>query len=221
MDTVSHWNTLPGQKEKVAQANILLDRLLLWLWSAFTGRDFVMMTGESNHSFSLFQQIPKTFNWVNSGLCGGQFLCENDSSCSLTLMWPHAPLMLHNKSQWILAFLEYCMPKPSGKKKSIDGIIWSFSTFRNSVDVLCLDLTNWSNPDNTTDLNVYIFWPGSVYFTWLIRYTYSWFSVKNVYVSAIYIYIYMYIYNLKLISLHFYYLNKHFIKVNCNIAIFM
>ena len=31
------------------------------------------------------------------------------------------------------------------KKKSIDGITWSFSTFRNSADLLCLDLTNWSN----------------------------------------------------------------------------
>ena len=46
------------------------------------GRDFVFMTAESNHSFSLFQQIPKTFNGVKSGLCGGQFMCENDSLCS-------------------------------------------------------------------------------------------------------------------------------------------
>ena len=49
------------------------------------GQDFVLMTGESNHSFSLFQHIPKTSNGVKSGLCGGQFMCENDthvSSCS-------------------------------------------------------------------------------------------------------------------------------------------
>ena len=32
---------------------------------------------------------------LKSGLCGGQFMCENDSSCSLTLMCPHAPLF-HN-----------------------------------------------------------------------------------------------------------------------------
>ena len=29
------------------------------------GRDVVLMTGESNHSFSLVQHIPKTFNGVN------------------------------------------------------------------------------------------------------------------------------------------------------------
>ena len=109
--------TLPVQK-KVAHSNISSDRLLLWLRSAFAvalfrqpyamsqhlfpsrvalifGRDFVLMTGESNHSFTLFQHIPKTFNGVKSGLCGGQFMCENDSSCSLTLMCPHAPLF-HN-----------------------------------------------------------------------------------------------------------------------------
>ena len=38
------------------------------------------------------------------------------------------------------------MPEPSGKKKPIDGITWSFSAFRNSTDLLCLDLTNCSNP---------------------------------------------------------------------------
>ena len=32
------------------------------------GRDFVLMTGESNRSFSLFQHILKTFNGVKSGL---------------------------------------------------------------------------------------------------------------------------------------------------------
>ena len=40
------------------------------------GRDFILMTGESNHSFSVFQQIP-TFYGVKSGLCGGQFMSEN------------------------------------------------------------------------------------------------------------------------------------------------
>ena len=34
-------------------------------------------------------------NGVMSGLCGGQFMCKNDSSCLLTLMCPHAPLF-HN-----------------------------------------------------------------------------------------------------------------------------
>ena len=80
---------LPGQK-KVAHTNILLDRLLFWLQSAFAvalfwhpysmsqllfpsrvvflfGQDFVLVTGESNHSFLLFQLIPKTFNWVKVG----------------------------------------------------------------------------------------------------------------------------------------------------------
>ena len=83
-------HTLTGQK-KVAHCNILLDRLMLWLRSAFAvalfrqpyamsqrlfpsriaiifGQDFVLMTGESNHSFSLLQHIPKTFNEVKSGL---------------------------------------------------------------------------------------------------------------------------------------------------------
>ena len=32
------------------------------------GRDFVLMTGELNRSFSLFQHIPKAFNGVKSGL---------------------------------------------------------------------------------------------------------------------------------------------------------
>ena len=45
------------------------------------GRDVALMTGESNHSFSLFQHTPKTFNGVKSG----KFMCENDSSYSLTL----------------------------------------------------------------------------------------------------------------------------------------
>ena len=45
---------------------------------------FVLMTGESNHAFSLFQHISKTFNGVK--LCGSQFMCENDSLFSLTLM---------------------------------------------------------------------------------------------------------------------------------------
>ena len=150
-------------KNKVAHCNMLLDRLLLWLWIAFAvafrqlyaisqhlfpirvsyifGQDFLLMTGESNHSFSLFQHIPKAFIAVKSGLYGGQFMCENDSSCSLTLTCPHAPLF---RARWILELSSWNMPKPSGKKKSIDGITWSFSTFRNSADLLCLDLTNWS-----------------------------------------------------------------------------
>ena len=33
-------------------------------------------------------------------------------------------------------------PSHQGRKKPIDGITWSFSTFRNSADSLCLDLTN-------------------------------------------------------------------------------
>ena len=160
------YHTLPVQKKKTC--NIELDRLLLWLRSAFNvplfpqpyatsqhlfpsrvalifGQDFVLMTGESNHSFSLFQHILKTFNGLKSGLCGGQFMCENDSSAP----WHSCVLMLHSfttRAWWILALPSWNMPEPSGKKKSIDGITWSFSTFRNSADLLCLDLTNWSNP---------------------------------------------------------------------------
>ena len=55
--------------------------------------------------------------------------------------------MLHSfttRARWILALSSWNMPEPSGKKKSIDGITWSFSTFRNSADLLCLDLTNWA-----------------------------------------------------------------------------
>ena len=37
-------------------------------------------------------------------------------------------------------------PSLQGRKKSTDGITWSFCIFRNSADLLCLDLTNWSNP---------------------------------------------------------------------------
>ena len=39
-----------------------------------------------------------------------------------------------------------------GRETSIDGITWSFSTFRNSAELLCLDLTNWSNPDHSTTI---------------------------------------------------------------------
>ena len=64
------------------------------------GRDFVLMTGESNDSFSLFQHIPMTFNGVKSGLkSGGQFMCENDSSCSLTLRCPHAPFFFTTRAR--------------------------------------------------------------------------------------------------------------------------
>ena len=49
-------------------------------------------------------------------------------TCSLTLM-EH---FFTTRARWILALLSWNMPEPSGKKKSIDGITWSFSTFRNS-----------------------------------------------------------------------------------------
>ena len=86
------------------------------------GRHFVLMTGESNHFFSLFQHIPKTFNGVK--VTTGQLMCENYSSCSLTLL---CVLMLHSfttRDWWIWALLSWNMPEPSGKKKSIDGITW-------------------------------------------------------------------------------------------------
>ena len=144
----------------------MLDCLLLWLRSAFAvvlfqqtyamsehlfaskvafifSWDFVLMTGESNHSISLFQHIPQTFNGVKVS----------------TLWWPINVwkwlLMLPDTHVSILSQLEpdeswHChpgiCPSHQGRKKSIDGITWLFSTFRNSADLLCLDLTNWSNP---------------------------------------------------------------------------
>ena len=62
--------------------------------------------------------------------------------------WHSCVLMLHSfttRAWWVLGLSFWNMPELSGKK-SIDGITWSFSTFRNSVDLQCLDLTNWSNP---------------------------------------------------------------------------
>ena len=57
------------------------------------------------------------------------------SSCSFT-----------TRAWSILLLSSWNMPEPTGKKKSIDGITWSFSTFRNSADLQCLNLTTWSNP---------------------------------------------------------------------------
>ena len=76
---------------------------------------------------------------------------------SCVKMTSHAPwhscvLMLHSfttTAWWILALLLWNMPEPSGKKKFNWWVTWSFSTFRNSADLLCLDQTN----HNTT-----IFW---------------------------------------------------------------
>ena len=74
------------------------------------------------------------FNGVKPGLCGGQFMCENDSSCStLSQVEP-----LH-------CFLGIC-PSHQGRNNLIDRITWSLSTFRNFTDLQSLDLTNWSNP---------------------------------------------------------------------------
>ena len=114
--------TMPIEKT-VARSNISLSRLLHWSRSAFAvplfrqpyamsqhvfpsrvafifGRDFVLRRGESNYSFSLFQHIPKTFNGVKSGLCGGQFTCEN-------------VIMLHSfttRARLILALSSWNMP---------------------------------------------------------------------------------------------------------------
>ena len=108
----------------------------------FLPEDFVLMTGESNHSFSLLQHIPKTFNGVKSGHCGGQFMCENYFSCSLTLMCPSCSTLsqLEPDESWHCP--SWNMPEPSGKKKSFDGITWLFSTCRNAVNLQCRDLTN-------------------------------------------------------------------------------
>ena len=151
------YNTLPVQKN---HSNILSNRHLLWLWCTFAvallqlyamsqhlfpsrvallfGRDFVLMTGESNHSFSLFQYIPNTFNGVKSGLWWWP----------INATWLSRVLMLHcftTRVRWLHCHLGMC-PSHQGKKKSIDGITWSFSSFKNSDDLQCLDLTNWSNP---------------------------------------------------------------------------
>ena len=68
-----------------------------------------------------------------------QSLC---SDCKTTTLVSQ----LEPMNRGIGLILHWNMPQPSGKKKSIDSITWSFSTFRNSADLLCLDLTNWSNP---------------------------------------------------------------------------
>ena len=72
------------------------------------GRDFVVMTGELNHFFSLFQPTPKNCNGVKSGLCGGQFI-----------FWKWL-LTLHSfltRAQWILTLSSWNMLEPSGRKK--------------------------------------------------------------------------------------------------------
>ena len=89
--------TLPVHK-KLCTVIYLLDRLLLWLRSTFAvaffrqpyamlqhlfpsrvafifGQDFVLMTGESNRSFSLFQHAPITFNGVVTKLADQLWFC--------------------------------------------------------------------------------------------------------------------------------------------------
>ena len=82
------------------------------------------MTGESNHSF---QHIPSTFNVVIQDLVA-------NSCVKILFVLPDT----HVTSCSTLSQLEssWNMPEPSGKKKSIGGITWSFSTFRNSADLL-------------------------------------------------------------------------------------
>ena len=94
------------------------------------GRDFVLLAGESNHSFSLFQHTPKTFNKVKvrRPIHVWKWLLvlpdTHVSSCStLSQLEPdeswHCRLGLSH--QW--------------RKRSIDGITWSFTIFRNSADL--------------------------------------------------------------------------------------
>ena len=57
---------------------------------------------------------------LKSGLCGGQFMCEN-------VPWHSCVLMHHcftTRARWILALSYWNIAEPSGKKKSIDGITW-------------------------------------------------------------------------------------------------
>ena len=150
---------------KKLHSNISLDHLLLWLQCTFAmalfqqlyamsqylfpsrvalifGQVFVLMTGESNHSFSLFQYIPKTFNWVRT-------LWWPIHVWKWLLMLPDTRVLMRHsfitRARLILALSSWNMPEQSGKRNSIDGITWSFITFRNSTDLPCPDLPNWSN----------------------------------------------------------------------------
>ena len=178
----------------VAHSNIVLDRLLLWLRSAFAvalfrqphamsqhlfpsrvafifGCYFVLMARKSNHSFNLFQHIPKTYNGVKVRTVWSSS-CSPDthvSSCS-TLS------QLEPDESW------HCRPgiclSHQGRKKSIDEITWSFSTFRNS-ELWTLTWPTEATPDHNTTICWFkskwqpLFWPGSVYGIWIspVHYT--------------------------------------------------
>ena len=90
-------------------------------------------------------------------------------------------LMLHyftTRAWWILELSPWNMPEPSGKKKSIEGITCSFSTFRNSADSAVPRPDQLKQPRIITqqlaDLNRnydFILWPGSVSLVLILSYT--------------------------------------------------
>ena len=86
--------------------------------------------GESGSCVKSSPAHPKDSQWgLRSGLCGGRSMCKNDVSCSLNhscTVW----------AWWIQALSSSNISVPSGKKKSIDGITWSFSIFRKSADLI-------------------------------------------------------------------------------------
>ena len=120
--------------KKVAHSNISLDRLLLWLQSTFAvalfqqpyamsqhlfpsrvafifGRHFLLMTGVSNHSFSIFHHIRNTFNGIKSGLNSMWWPIHAWKWLSM-LPWHSCVLMLHSftsRARWILALLSWNM----------------------------------------------------------------------------------------------------------------
>ena len=81
--------------------------------------------------------------------CHNIYLCGDMAQEVRAVVWQSEVCRLHSfttRAWWILALSSWNMPKPPGKKRSIDGITWSFSPFRNSANLQCLDLTNWNNP---------------------------------------------------------------------------
>ena len=141
----------------------VLQKIAVWLRSAFAVPSFrqtlcnvtTFISIESCIHFCIndrFEPFLQSFCLTPNTLNGVKVTTLVANSC--VKMTPHAPwhlcaFKLHSfttRVLWILALSSWNMPEPSGRRKSFDGITWSFSTFRNSADFQCLDLTNWSNP---------------------------------------------------------------------------
>jgi len=89
----------------------------------------VLMMGESDPCENLLQHILRILSGVQVWTLWGPTHVGNDVSCSLNhsfTIW----------AWWIQALSYWNVLVPSGKKKSIDGIIWSLSIFRWSADLI-------------------------------------------------------------------------------------